>query len=157
MNEAAIILKRDAGGRVVVAEQQRVDLVRAYERSGLSGPKFAALAGVNYQTFATWRRKHGTHPPSRRRASPGAVSPTWVEAELRPDSGEGLTVVLPKKMPGMNGTRLRPVFEEIHRAKELQRFSAHSLGIPRRDRDMELLDSRRAAGLLPHCGRDQAA
>ena len=66
MNEAAIILKRDAGGRVVVAEQQRVDLVRAYERSGLSGPKFAALAGVNYQTFATWRRKHGTQPPSLR-------------------------------------------------------------------------------------------
>ena len=90
-----MILKRDAGGRVVVAEQQRVDLVRAYERSGLSGPKFAALAGVNYQTFATWRRKHGTQPPSRRRALPGAASPTWVEAELRPDSGEGLTVLLP--------------------------------------------------------------
>ncbi len=32
MNEAAIILKRDAGGRMVV-EQQRVDLVRAHERS----------------------------------------------------------------------------------------------------------------------------
>lgn len=95
MNEAAIILKRDAGGRVVVVEQQRVDLVRAYERSGLSGPKFAALVGVNYQTFATWRRKHGTQPPSRRRASPGAAGPTWVEAELRPDSSEGLTVLLP--------------------------------------------------------------
>jgi hypothetical protein len=53
MNEAEILLKRDAGGRGVVAEQQRVDLARAYECSGLSGPKFAALAGVNSQTFAT--------------------------------------------------------------------------------------------------------
>ncbi len=55
MNEAVILLKRDAGGRG--------DLVRAYERSGLSGPKFGALSGVNYQTFATWRREHGTQPP----------------------------------------------------------------------------------------------
>ena len=95
MNEEAIILKRDAAGRVVVTEQQRVDLVRAYERSGLSGPKFAELAGVNYQTFASWRSQHGTQPPSRRRATPAATGPAWVEAELRPDSGEGLTVLLP--------------------------------------------------------------
>jgi hypothetical protein len=31
MNEAAIILKRDAGGRVVVVEQQRVDRIRQTE------------------------------------------------------------------------------------------------------------------------------
>jgi hypothetical protein len=49
MNEEAIILKRDAAGRVVVTEQQRVDLVRAYERSRLSGSKFAELADVSYR------------------------------------------------------------------------------------------------------------
>lgn len=81
-------------------------MVRACERSGLSGPKFAELAGVNYQTFASWRSQHGTQPPSRRRATPAATGPAWVEAELRPDSGEGLTVLLPggacvHSMPGI--------------------------------------------------------
>jgi hypothetical protein len=50
VNEEVMILNRDARGRVV-AKRQRVELVRAYERSGLSGAKFAALAGVNCQTF----------------------------------------------------------------------------------------------------------
>ena len=61
----AMILKRDAGGRVVVPVERQIELVREYERGGLSGPKFAAMAGLKYQTFATWRRKHGTHPPVR--------------------------------------------------------------------------------------------
>ena len=60
-----MILKRDAGGRVVVPVQRQIELVREYERSGLSGPKFAAMAGLKYLTFATWRRKHGTEPPLR--------------------------------------------------------------------------------------------
>lgn len=38
--------------------KMQVELVREFERSGLSGPRFAELAGVNYQTFATWRRRH---------------------------------------------------------------------------------------------------
>jgi hypothetical protein len=35
-------------------------LLDEFERSGLSGPKFAQLAGIKYQTFAAWalrRRK----------------------------------------------------------------------------------------------------
>ena len=35
-------------------------LLDEFERSGLSGPKFAALVGIKYQTFAAWsarRRK----------------------------------------------------------------------------------------------------
>jgi hypothetical protein len=38
-----------------------VELVREFERSGLSGPRFAELAGLKYPTFATWRRRHGVH------------------------------------------------------------------------------------------------
>jgi len=40
MSKEAIILKSDAGGRVLVPLEQQVELVREYERSGLSGPKF---------------------------------------------------------------------------------------------------------------------
>jgi hypothetical protein len=29
-----------------------------FERSGLSGPAFARVAGLKYKTFATWRRQH---------------------------------------------------------------------------------------------------
>jgi hypothetical protein len=44
MNSEAMILKRDAGGRVMVPLARQIELVREYERSGLSGPKFAAMA-----------------------------------------------------------------------------------------------------------------
>jgi hypothetical protein len=57
MSKAAMILKSDAGGRVVVPLARQVELVREFECSGLSGPRFAAMAGVKYQTFATWRRE----------------------------------------------------------------------------------------------------
>jgi DNA-binding transcriptional regulator YiaG len=32
-------------------------LLAEFERSGVSGKKFAALVGVNYQTFASWRQQ----------------------------------------------------------------------------------------------------
>ena len=59
MNESDLILKQDAGGRVFVPAGRQIELVQEFERSGLSAPKFAAMAGVKYQTFVTWRRKHG--------------------------------------------------------------------------------------------------
>lgn len=99
MNEEAMIMKRDAGGRVVVPEERRVELVREYERSGLSGAKFAALAGVKYQTFVSWRRKHGSQRPARRRSLvDGAVGGrAWMEAVVEPDGcvGGGITLLLP--------------------------------------------------------------
>jgi hypothetical protein len=66
MNESDLILKQDAGGRVFVPAGRQIELVQEFERSGLSAPKFAAMAGVKYQTFVTWRRKHGTAAPVRR-------------------------------------------------------------------------------------------
>ena len=39
------VLKRDA-------------LVEEFEKSGVSAKKFAALFGVNYQTFASWVQAH---------------------------------------------------------------------------------------------------
>ncbi|MCF7733779.1 MAG: hypothetical protein K9N23_18970, partial [Akkermansiaceae bacterium] len=54
-----IILKSDRRGRLRFSPEQRSALLDAYDTSGLSGPKFAQLHGVNYQTFAGWvqRRK----------------------------------------------------------------------------------------------------
>lgn len=81
MSKEAIVLKRDAGGRIMVPLARQVELVQEFERSGLSGPKFAALAGIKYQTFATWRRKHG-RGPAVRRSSRRRPAGLWLEAEM---------------------------------------------------------------------------
>jgi hypothetical protein len=54
------LLKQDVRGRVRTPAERREVLLDEFGRSGLSGPKFAALVGVKYQTFAGWvhdRRK----------------------------------------------------------------------------------------------------
>jgi len=49
-----VILKTDRLGRVRTPVAQREALLDAFERSGLSGMKFAALHGVKYPSFANW-------------------------------------------------------------------------------------------------------
>jgi hypothetical protein len=43
-------VKFDRRGRLRYAPEQKAALVEAYSASGLSGPKFAALHGVNHQS-----------------------------------------------------------------------------------------------------------
>ena len=97
MNESDLILKQDAGGRVFVPTGRQIELVQEFERSGLSAPKFAAMAGVKYQTFVTWRRKHGTAAPVRRRsASEMPEDAAWMEAMVATPTGASrLTLRLP--------------------------------------------------------------
>ena len=52
------ILKSDRRGRLRYSAEQKAALVEGYQTSGLSGPRFAALHGVNYQTLASWLQKH---------------------------------------------------------------------------------------------------
>lgn len=96
------ILKTDMLGRVKTPPTRREQLLDEFERSGLSGAKFAALAGIKYQTFASWvqqrRRKQG--PPH---AAPAAAVPApqqlrWLEAVVAGAPGTdsaGLCVQLP--------------------------------------------------------------
>ena len=97
MNESDLILKQDAGGRVFVPAGRQIELVQEFERSGLSAPKFAAMAGVKYQTFVTWRRKHGTAAPVRRRSASGMPEDAaWMEALMAAPTGASrLTLRLP--------------------------------------------------------------
>ena len=46
MSKEAIVSKREAGGWVLVPLPRQGEMVREFERSGLSGPKSATLAGV---------------------------------------------------------------------------------------------------------------
>jgi hypothetical protein len=46
MCKEAMILKSDADGRVFLPVERQVELVREFERNGLSGLRFAASAGL---------------------------------------------------------------------------------------------------------------
>ena len=76
----ATLLKTDDLGRVRTPQARRESLLDEYERSGLSGAKFAALTGIKYSTFATWaqrRRKPQRSAPITAKPRP---SVQWLEA-----------------------------------------------------------------------------
>ena len=92
------ILRTDARGRVRTPKARQERLLDEFARSGLSGPKFARLAGIKYQTFAAWalrRRKRAVTAPSAKPAEPVR----WLEAVVEPGpSGpnrNGLALLLP--------------------------------------------------------------
>lgn len=76
------ILKTDVLGRVKTPLARREQLLEEFERSGLSGQKFAELVGVKYPTFATWaqkrRRAVGAYPVKALAARTDPVK--WLEA-----------------------------------------------------------------------------
>jgi hypothetical protein len=78
--EAGGVLKSDAVGRVQTPPERRESLLDEFERSGLSGPKFAKLAGLKYQTFAAWvtrrRKQRGDSKPAIKPDDPVQ----WLEA-----------------------------------------------------------------------------
>ena len=86
-DEPPTILKRDALGRVSVPQAQREALLDEFERSGLKGQPFARLAGVNYQTFASWiqKRRHarGDYPSRRLPDEPASLATRKRKLPLR--------------------------------------------------------------------------
>lgn len=67
---AAAVLKTDIRRRVRSTPAQRQAALEAFERSGLSGPQFARVAGIAYQTFVTWRAKQ-----KKNKSRPLALAP----------------------------------------------------------------------------------
>jgi transposase len=97
------VLRTDALGRVRTSAERREAVLDEFERSGLSGPKFAEVCGINYQTFSTWRQKRkrerGEYPKKRTEATNAVPTFSLVEAlpmaEAKHDAATGLEVVLP--------------------------------------------------------------
>ncbi len=77
------LLKTDSLGRVRPSPEQREALLDAYEAGGLSGPKFARVHGINYQTFASWRQKR-----KRQRQGGRPVVDAVMEKQQRQESAE---------------------------------------------------------------------
>jgi hypothetical protein len=101
------VLKSDVLGRVKTPRARQEVLLDEFERSGVSGKKFAALVGINYQTFATWvqrrRRTHGKYPlrakprtvPAGKAAEPLRLFEAVLANAATAAVGEPLRVSLP--------------------------------------------------------------
>lgn len=80
---------------------RREQLLAEFERSGLSGPKFSELAGIKYQTFATWvqRRQRQLGAASKVPVST-TESVKWLEAVMASASPAGGGAALVLALPG---------------------------------------------------------
>ena len=94
------LVKFDRRGRLRYSPEQKAALLEAYDTSGLSGPKFAALHGVKYQTLAAWIGKR------KRAGAPGRLpAPAdWSLIEVETAEAEGSAIGLTVRMSG--GTEL---------------------------------------------------
>ena len=98
------VLKTDVLGRVKTPAARREQVLDEFERSGLSGQKFAELIGVKYQTFATWaqkrRRQRGTYKALK--APARAVDQVqWLEAVVeQAQAGSGTKHPVIVQLPG---------------------------------------------------------
>src|SRR5688500_9933695 len=96
LNAATEVLKQDERGRVRVSRERRAALLAEFDRSGMSGAKFARVAGLNYQTFVGWVRQRKLDGGA---ATSGAVQ--FLEAVVGPPGESrlaadgGLQVELP--------------------------------------------------------------
>jgi hypothetical protein len=100
-SNAGAVLRSDAMGRVRTPAARRRELLEEFERSGLSGKKFAALVGVKYSTFAFWlqdrrRRERAGRPPKE-----AADTVRWLEAVVeKAQSGGVASGALVLALPG---------------------------------------------------------
>lgn len=99
------LLKSDVLGRVRTPRERREGLLDEFERSGLTGQKFAALVGVKYQTFASWlqkrRKTRASYPQIEAKEAPSAeVQPVqWLEAVTEAGGGSSVNE-LRVELPG---------------------------------------------------------
>jgi hypothetical protein len=98
--EAGQILSQDARGRVLVSRERRESLLEEYDRSGMSGVKFAQYVGIKYSTLAYWlqsRRRHRQREKLLLKAGvdTGAGKSTggWIEAVVEEGSPRRVLVI----------------------------------------------------------------
>jgi hypothetical protein len=118
------LMTTDVRGRVRIPDERREALLDEFERSGLSGVKFAQLAGVKYPTFALWVQKRR----KTRKVEGCNEAPRVTFTEAVVDRGAGVVIGgagLTIELPG--GARLvvrSPV--QLQMAAELLRLMASS-------------------------------
>src|ERR1043165_1322283 len=107
-----VIFKTDKLGRVKTPAARREKLLDEFERSGLSGQKFATLAGIKYQTFAFWAQRRRRQRGASSVPAQPVDSVRWLEAVVEqaqsPDGQSPSPLVL--QLPG--GVRVEVVDEK---------------------------------------------
>jgi hypothetical protein len=106
MNCDENLLQVDERGHVRVSKERREGLLAEFERSGMSGAKFARLAGIKYPTFMYWLKQRRERCGSQSEvglSEPGGVSfvEALIDGSCRGPSTEGLMIEL------AGGARLR--------------------------------------------------
>jgi len=93
------ILSQDARGRVLVSRERRESLLAEYDRSGMSGVRFAQYLGIKYTTLAHWLRSRRRHRQREQllvkvgaNAKAGKSDGSWIEAVLENGTGPRLPV-----------------------------------------------------------------
>ena len=103
--EGTELLKADVLGRVRTPLAKREEILDGFEKSGVSGSKFAELAGIKYPTLASWiqrrRRERGVY--GRQPKAKPSRSVRFLEAVV--ENAEAGSVPLELELPG--GARLR--------------------------------------------------
>jgi hypothetical protein len=84
--EPGEILNRDAQGRVLITRERRELLLEQYDRSGMSGVKFAEYIGIKYSTLAYWLQ-------SRRRKGEREKSLIKAGADTEPSKSNGAWII----------------------------------------------------------------
>lgn len=144
-NKVGVVLKTDVLGRVKTGAQQREAMLDEFERSGLSGTKFAAVAGVNYQTFASWvqkrRRATGAYRPEAKRSSQGKSAKQaattvpalgWVEAvveEAKHEASASMPEVLRLELPSGASLHIASEAQAVLAARLLKALGHPSAGV----------------------------
>jgi transposase-like protein len=116
MTEELEILKTDVLGRVRMPADKREAILDEFERSGMSGAKFAERIGVKYQTFASWVQKRRR----KRGQSGGSRSPSLALVEAVAGGPEQASETLMVELPGgakveMRGTEQAPAVAALIR------------------------------------------
>lgn len=93
------LLRLDTRGRVRTGRERREMLLAEFDRSGVSGARFARMAGINYQTFCGWlhvRRREAAGKP----ASPRSKPVKWLEAAVTGSAAPAPAGPLRVQLPG---------------------------------------------------------
>lgn len=91
------ILSQDARGRVLVSRERRESLLAEYDRSGMSGVRFAQYLGIKYTTLAHWIRSR-----RRQRQREKLLMKAGADAEAGRSNGRWIEAVV-----GKNGSPAR--------------------------------------------------
>jgi transposase-like protein len=84
------LLKVDSRGRIQISAERREALLEEFDRSGISGARFAKHYGIKYTTFAHWIRSRKEARKSGEKSAPFLL----VTSEPAPKA-QGVLIHLP--------------------------------------------------------------